>query len=414
MVNLRKEGTYLYIIQISNFVIPLATLPFLTNVLGLGGLGKLGIIQTIFYFIGFLIDFGFTYSASREISISGNDKEQLNKIYTNIQLLRFCIFLIVSIIGILILFFVNITQQEKIAYTIAIISCFSFVIIPNWLFNGISKNSILALFTLIFKLISLVPIFIFVDNNDEYLLVFFIQNSSLIILGLIILLYIHIKEKIKYRLKYLDITYMKENLKEGFNVFSGSALSVVYTTFVPFLIKISLGDKWVGIYILVEKILSILKQMFMPIIQVFYAKICQLYIKNKIQEVKKIVGKILILYLVLTISALLTHTLLGKLFIEIFFDNQQSLFKYIYISIIGQFVVGLSIIVIYGSIIPSGNGYILKKIYAQASLLFLILISIMWNFLTLDLIYYAVIFVELMIVASGFIFMKNKLQRCEV
>lgn len=413
MVNLRKESIYLYTIQLSNFAIPLLILPYLTKVLGLGGLGKLGILQTIFFFMGFIIDFGFTYSASREISLN-NDRKQLNKIYTNVQILRFFIFIIIGFSLILVLNFLNLKEEEELGYILSILSSLSFVLIPNWLFNGISQNSILSFFTLIFKIITLVPIFLFVNNSEQYLLVFLIQNSSLILLGIIVCIYISINKKIKFNFKDIEFIYMRKILKESFDVFSGSALSVVYTTFVPILIKISLGDKWVGVYILVEKILSLLKQMFMPIIQAFYAKICLLYSENEVKEVNKLTDKILILYFCLTATALLFNAAFGEFFIKLFFNDQQIIFKYIFISILGQFVVGLSIVTMYCGILPSGNGYILKRIYAKASILFIALICIMWNFLTLDIIYYLVIFVELIIVINAYLFMRNKINGVQV
>src|SRR5690606_11219281 len=125
---------------------------------------------------------------------------------------------------------------------------------------------------------------------------------------------ISINKKIKFNFKDIEFIYMRKILKVSFDVFCGSALSVVYTTFVPILINISLGDKCVGVYILVEKILSLLKQMFMPIIQAFYAKICLLYSKNEVKEVNKLTDKILILYFCLTATALLFNIAFGEFF----------------------------------------------------------------------------------------------------
>lgn len=411
MANLRKESIYLYTIQVSNFAIPLLTLPYLTKVLGLAGLGKLGIMQTIFFFMGFLIDFGFTYSAAREISLAKGCEKKISKIYTNVQLLRFLFFLLISIILVVAIYNLNINKEDKFIYSISILSSLSFVFIPNWLFNGLSKNSILAIFTLIFKILTLIPIFLIVQNSNEYLLVFIIQNSSLLILGFAVSIYILISEKIKFSIIYIDFCYIKIILKESFNVFSGSVLSVVYTTFVPILIKISLGDKWVGIYVLVEKILSVLKQMFMPIIQVFYAKICVLYNEKKINEINFIIKRIFVLYLLMTVIAILTNLIFGQYIVKLLFDDQQILIKYVYISIVGQFVVGLSILTIYGGILPSGNAFILKRIYLKACILYLFLVLLTWKFLTLDLIYFLVIFVEFIIVINAYLFVKktNKL-----
>lgn len=411
MANLRRESLYLYTIQISNFAIPLLTLPHLTKVLGLSGLGKLGIMHTIFFFMGFLIDFGFTYSAAREISLAKGCQKKISKIYTNVQLLRLLIFLFISVILVIFICNLSINKEDRLIYVISILSSLSFVFIPNWLFNGLSKNSILAFFTLIFKILTLIPIFLLVQNSNEYLLAFIIQNSSLIVLSFVVSIYVLIGEKIKFSVVDIDFDYIKIILKESFNVFSGSALSIVYTTFVPFLIKISLGDKWVGVYVLVEKILSVLKQMFMPIIQVFYAKICVLYNEKKINEIKFIIRRIFVLYLLLTGTAILATLIFGQYLVKLFFDNQQILIKYIYISIVGQFVVGLSILTIYGGVLPSGNAFILKKIYLRACILYIFLVFVTWNFLTLDIVYFSVIFVEFIIVINAYLVVKktNKL-----
>jgi len=408
MKNLRKEAIYLYSIQMGNFIIPLLTLPYLTKTLGLVGLGKLGIAQTIFFFMGFLIDFGFTYSASKDVSLNNSNRLNLNKIYTNVQLLRFLIFCVIALISILTILQLDIAIEDRKLYLVAVLSSFSFVLIPNWLFNGLSINSVLSFSSLILKILTLFPIFFLIKDGSDYLLAFIFQNSILVILGVILSIYIGFNKKILINFKYVELNYMKKNLKDGFDVFSGSALSIVYTTLVPILVKKSLGDKWVGIYVLVEKIVSLLKQMFMPVIQAYYARICILYNENKLSEIKSIVNKVFLFYAGLTFFAIAINALFGRAIIEVFFNNQQILFKYIFISILGQFVVGLSILVLYGGILPSGNGYILKKIYAKASIFFFILIAFMWDFLTLDLIYYAVITVELMIVINASVFLINK------
>lgn len=410
MNSLRKESIYLYAIQITNLAIPLLTLPYFTKVLGLAGLGKLGVAQTIFFFMGFVIDFGFTYSASRYISLDKSDKKKIDRTYTNVQLLRLFIYLFTSLVIISIILALNLSHQEKSTYIVAVVSSFSFLLIPNWLFNGLGINSALALMTLLFRALTLIPIFLLVNDSEDYVIAFLIQNSSLIILGIFVSLYIKIKKKVKIDISHLDLNYMKEILKDGFDAFSGSALSVVYTTGIPILVKMTLGDVYVGVYILVERILSILKQLFMPIIQAYYATICILYDRKKISEIKSIMKKITIFYVMITSLALIVNLFIGRWVIEIFFDNQQIVYPYIFISIIGQFVVGLSIITIYGNILPSGNGYVLKKLYAQAAFIFLVIVLVLQNYLTLGIVYFIVIFIELLIVIEAQFYIKKMLR----
>lgn len=404
MSSLKKESAYLYLIQISNFVIPLLVLPFLTNVLGLAGLGRLGIAQSLFFFMGFLIDFGFTFSASRHISLHKNNSKELNKIFTNVQLLRGLIYIFFSIFICGFILFLELQVLEKVAYIVAVLSSVSAIITPSWLFNGLAKNSTLSLFTLIFRLITLFPIFVLIGSPDDFLVAFVIQNTSMIILGIVVSWYIRFKIGIVISRNYIDISYMKRMFVDGFDTFSGSILSVVYTTCIPFIAKVSLGDYWVGIYTLTEKVLSVLKQLFMPVMQACYSKLCTLYSENKLSEICKISLLISVLYFSLTVVALLANYFLGKIFIDVFFAGKQIIHKYIYISILGQFVVGLSIVLIYGNILASGKGYILKRIYLKGALVFIVLLAVGWNNLSLSYIYFYIILAELVVVCSAMFF----------
>ncbi len=105
MSDIKKESIHLYIVQIANYLVPLITLPYLTSTLTLNGMGKLGLAQSLFTIVQAFIDFGFTYTASRNVSLNINNKTIISKIYTNVQTARFLIFLVILLIGSIITFF---------------------------------------------------------------------------------------------------------------------------------------------------------------------------------------------------------------------------------------------------------------------------------------------------------------------
>ena len=142
MSNIRKESIHLYIIQFVNYIVPLISLPYLTQVLTLNGMGKLGLAQSIFLLAQALIDFGLTYTAGREVSLHLESKKELRKIYTNVQFLRFLLYLSLSLVASIVLYCIDV--NDKSLYYIAIISSGAFVFLPLWVFNGLSKNSIFS------------------------------------------------------------------------------------------------------------------------------------------------------------------------------------------------------------------------------------------------------------------------------
>jgi hypothetical protein len=79
----------LFILQISNYALPLIVLPFLTRVLLPDGYGELAWSQYVVQFLIMITDFGFNFSATRQISIHQNDKEKIARIFTAVMVIKF-------------------------------------------------------------------------------------------------------------------------------------------------------------------------------------------------------------------------------------------------------------------------------------------------------------------------------------
>ncbi|HDL8011399.1 TPA: oligosaccharide flippase family protein, partial [Yersinia enterocolitica] len=65
---LRRNIFSLLLLQGSNYIIPLLTLPYLTRVLGVEGFGVYSLTLSLAQYFVILIDFGFNLSASKKIA----------------------------------------------------------------------------------------------------------------------------------------------------------------------------------------------------------------------------------------------------------------------------------------------------------------------------------------------------------
>lgn len=403
MTDIKKESIHLYIIQFANYIVPLISLPYLTKVLTLSGMGKLGLAQSLFSIIQAFIDFGFTYTASRNVSINLDDEVEVRKIYTNVQFIRFSIFLSISLIGGCVLFFIDLNYEDKILYFIAIISTFSVLLTPLWIFNGISKNSVISKFLIVFKFITLILLFLLVHAPDDYISAFIILNTSMCFLGFPIYFYLK-RMKIYYDFKLLHISIINEYFMKGFNVFVGIGFSMSYTNFIPFFIKYFSSDYWVGVYIVVERLLFILRQMYIPIIQASYAKICVYVEKNLVLEYSNLIRNISLIFFGISFLALIANFFAGEIVIYYLLNNEQIAYQYTFISMLICFVVAISMILTYCYYLARDLGHFLKWIYCIAALIFY---TVLWslaesNKVTLYYIYFNILFVEICIVLMQF------------
>ncbi|HGH3605250.1 oligosaccharide flippase family protein [Acinetobacter baumannii] len=412
MSDIKKESIHLYIVQIANYLVPLITLPYLTSTLTLNGMGKLGLAQSLFTIVQAFIDFGFTYTASRNVSLNINNKTIISKIYTNVQTARFLIFLVILLIGSIITFFSDINLQDKLLYLIVLLSGFSVVVMPLWIFNGLSKNSLIAKYIIFSKIISLVFIFLFVHSFNDYIVAFMILNSSLVLLGFPI--YFYLKENnIVYRFNEINIGDISDYLRKGFNVFVGTFFSMSYTNFIPFVIKYFTSDYWVGVYVIVERLMSVLRQMYMPLIQASYAKLC-ICVENKMkQEFNTIVKRICLLFAGISMLAVIGNIVAGKYVIYFLLNNEQIAYKYTFLSMLICFVVAISMILTYCYYLARDLGGILKWIYLVAAFIFYaaMVVTIKMNWVSLSSIYLNILLVEISIVIMqtiGIIYLRNK------
>ena len=69
-------------IQLVNFIIPLITLPYLTRTLGVEMFGKIAFVQVVMTFASLFTDFGFSWSATREIAAVRHDRAKVAIIFS--------------------------------------------------------------------------------------------------------------------------------------------------------------------------------------------------------------------------------------------------------------------------------------------------------------------------------------------
>ena len=72
----------LSILQALNIFLPLITFPYLIRVLKVENFGIVMFAQSFIYYFSVFVDYGFAYSATREISIHRKNKNKVTEIFS--------------------------------------------------------------------------------------------------------------------------------------------------------------------------------------------------------------------------------------------------------------------------------------------------------------------------------------------
>lgn len=379
---IKREVIYLYIIQISNILLPLATFPYLAKVLGAEYFGKLSYAQSISFIALFIVDFGFNFSAAKKVSSHIGDQSAINTLYSNVQFTKIMIFAFIIACGVMLdLLMVQSTIDSRLFF-IGLVSSLSSVLMAAWLFQGLGKNSHLAIMNLIFRLLALGLVFLLVNSKEDIYLAAVIQLFPPVLVGVVIQWQLRSRESVVLQFTSLSWRAVTTEIRESFHNFSASLFTLGFTYLNPLAIKVLFGDVALGNYALADRLASVLRQLYNPIVQGNFSYICVLFNQAEYSSIRAKLLKVLMLFSILTACAFLGHQLVGKQIIHWLFGHEYELSYLLSIMIVSQFFIALSIILVNLIIIPAGLSRYLKWGYLIGLLChasYLLLFSRWWG-----------------------------------
>lgn len=255
----------LFFLQTSNYILPLVTLPYLVRVLGPEKFGLVVFSQAFIQYFVLLTDYGFNYTATRDIAINIENNKKVAEIFSSVLFIR-VILLILS--GLFLMLFVTAIPKfcsDWLIYLITFITVIGNALFPIYFFQGIQKMKYITYLNLIAKLLTTTMIFIFINNQQDYLLVALIQSSSSLIIAFLALALI-----LKYY-PYLFVIPSRGNIcnqvKSGFDLFLTNTMSNILSNSGIFVLGLFFGNETVGIYSSIEKVVKAIQGLFSPLTQ---------------------------------------------------------------------------------------------------------------------------------------------------
>ena len=163
--SLKSNFIFNFISQILVLIIPLATSPYLARVLGVEISGQISFSTSIITYFTLASNFGFTTYGQREIARFQNDKEKRSQVFWEIFTIRL-IFTLVSLLVLFSIIYFNVFDERYKTFlliqTITVLAC---SVDLTFYYQGMEEFKLMAIRTVVVKLIGLVLIFSFVKTN---------------------------------------------------------------------------------------------------------------------------------------------------------------------------------------------------------------------------------------------------------
>ena len=276
---LRKNFSYLFILQNLNYVIPLLLLPYLTHILGVGNFGKIAFVQAFANYFILLTDFGFNTSSTQKIVEVRDDKIALSQVFWSTTFAKM-LFALGSFIFLAIFLLTVQKSHENYLLLLVAFSCvISTVLTPTWLFQGLEKFSHITFVNLIQKLLVLAITFHFVKQSSDYLLALIIQTGGTFLTAAGFIFLIIKKKIITYYLP--DFKEIKSAISHSWHIFVSGMATNIYSTTNTVVLGLLANDAAVGAYSASEKIVRSLISLISSVSQVTFPRINSYFRESK-------------------------------------------------------------------------------------------------------------------------------------
>lgn len=403
--NLIANICSLLILQGFNYILPLITFPYLVRTLGDENYGVLNFSFAFIQYLIIICDFGFNFTATRNIAVNRENPQKIQQIFSTVILLKLgmCALSFLLMVGII----MNIPEYSVHLdlFMVMFISVIGSCIFPIWFFQGIENMRLVSIINIVSKVISTALIFIVVQGKDDLLLAALFQSIGYLLPGMIGFIFVIYSYKIQMKFK-VSFEYIKQEVQESWQVFISTLSSNIYGQGSIIILGIISTKQIVGYYSISQKIAISIVGLAQPFAQGLYPYMCKLYVKDVLQYQK--VMKVIKICTFLISIAIGFVTFLGKSYMTLLITGEKN--NYIdYLMGMWSIILILTINnVIYNIFILSMKKYKqMKKMYLIVAILFLCIAIPLTNYMDAVGICLSLIFVEVFIFIYSWIITRH-------
>lgn len=260
-----ENVSYLVLLQGLNYLLPLATVPYLARVLGVEKFGLIAFAVAMARYFELLSNYGFDLTATKDIARNHDDPGAVSEIFSLVLRIKLVLILAGFILLLILVFGLEKFRGDWEIFLLSYGTVLGNGLFPLWLFLGLEKMKYITLMNLFSRSLLAAGIFLFVRVETDYLLVPLLYSASALLIGVL---------GIGFAKKHFGVSLVRagvckrnprEYLRAGFLNFASNVSSLLFNTSNVFLLGYLKSNTEVAIYSGAERIASGLYSMVVPI-----------------------------------------------------------------------------------------------------------------------------------------------------
>jgi O-antigen/teichoic acid export membrane protein len=271
MASFKKNFTILMTLQVSTYLAPLLTLPWLARVLGPSEYGRLSFALAFTAYFITLTNFSFNLTATPKVSINRENREKRSQVFwetiSTQAVIATCGFCVLLALTYLVPYLGENRELLLVGFGMAIGS----MLIPTWYFQGIEDLAPVSGLVFVGRALSIPAMYIFVRHRDDVYIAMLVNTLVPLCSGIAICTYLYFKRE----LDFVPVSFktIRERLKEGWSVFMATSLVDVYASSNIVLLTFMAGNVAGGYFAAGDKLIRAALNMLQPLKTAAYPRV---------------------------------------------------------------------------------------------------------------------------------------------
>ena len=285
MKTLYKNIVSLGVLQVANYLIPFLVLPIISRILGASLFGSVSYAQNIITYLTLLINYGFEYSATRQISIAREDKAKTDAIFWSVIAAKgMLLILSFAILAVLPFCMERVACDPKL-YIYTALANIGIVFFPTWYLQGVQQMDKMAWANFFTKLLGAVLVLSLVREASAYRLYPLLMSASSILIGIGAMIYVIRHFGISRPV--LSRQTLREVMQAGAPIFLNNVFVALYTTANMTILGMYAADDVIGYFSGAQRLIQALNMVVvMPVSMAVFPEISRRFAQSKAQGAK--------------------------------------------------------------------------------------------------------------------------------
>lgn len=294
--------------SVLNIIFPLITFPYVSRVLSVGGIGKYNFSNSFISYFVLLAELGVSTYAVREGAKFREDKEKISNFASEVFTINlFSTFISYLLLFLCLLIFINLRTYLSCILVFSI-QIFFTTLGTDWIYSIYEDYAYITLRSILFQIISIILLFIFVKNKNDYLVYALITVVSTV--GSSLLNFVHARKLCKIRLVWKF--NWKKHILPILIIFASNITMTIYVNSDITILGLMKSDYIVGIYSVSSKIYSMVKTMLSSVLVVTIPRLAMLYGQKRFKEYKGMLSNVINMLIIFIFPAMIGLVMLSK------------------------------------------------------------------------------------------------------